>query len=323
MLYNLRCCFMLLFLWPGLGLAQEKDRPIGRPGQGPALTLQNVVDEAAQTALRDFAGKGLRPDQLAVTLIDLREPTNLRQANYRGEEKIYPASVVKMFYLGAVQRWLQDGKLKDSPELQQTLKEMIVESWNEPTQYIVDLLTGTTSGPALSDKDMKKWADKRNVVNRFYASLGYQNINVNQKTFCEASYGREKIYRGANGENRNKLTTNATARLLSEIALGHMVTKERSAQMMELMKRDPYAAGGDMEDQARGFTGIALKETPGIKLWSKAGWTSETRHDAAYIETPEGLRFVLVTYTTDHANERDIIPTVARTVLARLGAVRY
>ena len=43
---------------------------------------------------------------------------------------------------------------------------------------------------------MKKWADKRNVVNRFYASLGYQNINVTQKTFCEASYGREKIYLG-------------------------------------------------------------------------------------------------------------------------------
>jgi hypothetical protein len=310
---------LLVMLLAGFALAQA-DRA-GGPGKKTGFTLQDVVDEAVQSALRDFAAKGLKPDELAVTLIDMRDPNNLRQANYRGEEKIYPASVSKMFYLGAVHRWLQDGKLKDSPELQQAVREMIVDSWNEPTQYIVDLLTGTTSGPALPAKEMKKWADKRNAVNRFYAGLGYRNINVNQKTFCEASYGREKIFRGANGENRNKLTTNATARLLSEIALGRLVSPERSAQMMELMKRDQYAKG-DPDDQARGFTGLALKDAPGLKLWSKAGWTSETRHDAAYIETPDGLRFVLVTLTVNHANERGIIPAVARAVLARLGVAR-
>jgi beta-lactamase class A len=321
MLYKLLFCWAQIFLLVVLAAAQKKDKPIGAPGQGEGMTLQNVVDEAAQSALRAFAAKGLRPEQLAVTLIDMRDPNNLRQADYRGEEKIYPASVVKMFYLAATHRWLQDGKLRDSPELQQALREMIVDSWNEPTQYILDLLTDTTSGPPLSAKDMKKWADKRNAVNRFFASMGYRNINVNQKTFCEASYGREKVFRGPNGENRNKLTTNATARLLSEIALGRMVSPARSARMMELMKRDQYAAG-DNEDQARGFTGIALKDAPGIKLWSKAGWTSETRHDAAYIETPDGRRFVLATFTTNHATERDIIPTVARSVLANLGAVR-
>ena len=299
--------------------AQEKDRAIGPPAKGPAPTLQSLVDEAAQTALRDFAGVGLRPDQLAITLIDMRDPNNLRQANFRGEEKIYPASVVKMFYLAALHRWLEDGKIKMTPDMAQAVREMIVDSWNEPTQYVVDLLTDTTSGPVLSDKDMKKWADKRNVINRYYAAQGYRNINVNQKTYCEAAYGREKVFRGPNGENRNKLTTNATARLLSEIALGRVVTKERSAQMMELMKRDPFTPG-DPDDQSHGFTGPAL--TPGMKIWSKAGETSDTRHDAAYIETPEGLRFVLVTYTTDHAKDRAIIPTVARFVLARLGAAR-
>ena len=54
---------------------------------------------------------------------------------------------------------------------------------------------------------------------------------------------------------------------------------------------------------------------PGTKLWSKAGWTSETRHDAAYVELPNGAKFVLVTFTVDHANEREIIPTVSKTVV--------
>jgi len=32
-------------------------------------------------------------------------------------------------------------------------------------------------------------------------------------------------------------------------------------------------------------------------------------------ELPGGVKFVLVTFTTDHATEREIIPTVARVVI--------
>ena len=60
----------------------------------------------------------------------------------------------------------------------------------------------------------------------------------------------------------------------------------------------------------------------GFKLWSKAGWTSTTRHDVAYIEMPDGAKFVLATFTTDHSNEREIIPTVARTVIEGLKDVK-
>src|SRR5438477_8007674 len=78
----------------------------------------------------------------------------------------------------------------------------------------------------------------------------------------------------------------------------------------------------DLDDQGHGFTGIALQGMTGVKLWSKAGWTSATRHDAAYLELPNGAKFVLVTFTTDHANEREIIPTVARVVIDGIGSVK-
>src|SRR5438552_3669695 len=170
---------------------------------------------------------------------------------------------------------------------------------------------------------LSKFADnKRNAVNRYYSSMGYVNINVNQKTFCEDAYGREKVSRGPNGENRNKLTTDATARLLSEIVTGRAINQARSAQMMELLKRDFSGTSKDNDDQGHGFTGIALQGMNGAKLWSKAGWTSTTRHDAAYIELPNGAKFVLVTFTVDHANEREIIPTVARVVIDGIGSVK-
>ena len=285
-------------------------------------SLQELVANAAHTALTKFADKKLTEKQLSITLIDLRDSQHPVTASYRGNERIYPASVVKLFYLGAVHRWLEDKKIQETDELKRAVRDMIVDSSNEATQYVVDVLTQTTGGFELSPKEMEEWQYKRNAVNRYYASMGYTNINVNQKTFCEDAYGREKVSRGPKGENRNKLTTEATARLLSEIVTGRAVTQARSGQMMELLKRDYTGTSKDNDDQGHGFTGIALQGMSGVKLWSKAGWTSTTRHDAAYIELPNGAKFVLVTFTTDHANEREIIPTVARVVIDGIASVK-
>ena len=286
------------------------------------LTLQSLVDDAARRTLEKFADKKLDEKQLSITLIDLRDPAHPVQASFRGNERVYPASVVKLFYLVAAHRWLEDKKIEDTPELRRSLKDMIVDSSNEATQYVVDVLTHTTGGYELPAKEMEDWQEKRNAMNRYFSSLGYSNINVNQKTFCEDAYGRERVSRGPNGENRNKLTTDATARLLAEIVTGKAVNQGRSAQMMELLKRDYAGTSTDNDDQGHGFTGIALQGLAGVRLWSKAGWTSTTRHDAAYLEMPDGPKFVLVTFTTDHANEREVIPTVARIVIERIKDVK-
>jgi hypothetical protein len=300
--------------------AQERFNLSG--GLKEAASLQELVNQAAQTALAKFADKKLTENQLSITLIDLRDPLHPVSASFRGNERIYPASVVKLFYLVAVHRWLEDKKIKETDELKRAVRDMIVDSSNEATQYVVDVLTHTSGGYELSPKEMKEWQYKRDAMNRYFSSLGYTNINVNQKTFCEDAYGRERVSRGPKGENRNKLTTNATARLLAEIVTGHAVTTPRTAQMMQLLKRDFAGTSKDSDDQGHGFTGIALKDMTGAKLWSKAGWTSTTRHDVAYIELANGAKFVLATFTTDHANEREIIPTVARVVIDGIASVK-
>src|SRR5215208_3503573 len=285
-------------------------------------TLQDLVDRAARTILERFADKKLQQDQLSITVIDLREPKHPRTASFRGNERVYPASVVKLFYLVAAQRWLEDKKVEQTPELTRALRDMIVDSSNEATQYVLDVITHTTAGYELPPKEMEEWQYQRNAVNRHFSSLGYTNINVNQKTFCEDAYGRERVSRGPNGENRNKLTTDATARLLMEIVTGKAANAARTAEMMELLKRDYSGSSSDPDDQGHGFTGIALQGREGVRLWSKAGWTSTTRHDVAYIEMPGGAKFVLATFTSNHSNDREIIPTVARVVIDSLKDVK-
>ncbi|HZI19214.1 MAG TPA: serine hydrolase [Pyrinomonadaceae bacterium] len=314
---------------PPAGLARSPQSAAPRSPSTPSTPpppvvhsprLQRVVDEAARAALDKFREKGFAEKNLAVTLVELADGGRAEQAAFRGAEPIYPASVVKLFYLAAAHRWLEDGRLKESDELTRALRDMIVDSSNDATHYVVDALTGVSNGALLEEEEMRRWAERRNAVNRYFASLGYEvgagKNNINQKPWCEGPYGRERVFLGPKYENRNKLTTDAVARLVAELATGRAVTPARSARMLELMKRDFTAKSDDPDDQARGFTGLALE--PGMRYWGKAGWTSTTRHDAAYVELPDGRRFVLVTFTTDHARERDIIPTVARSVIAQL-----
>ena len=284
-----------------------------------SAALQSMLEAAVAQATAASPDK-FKPEEIAATLIDLRNPSSMPWASVRGDERIYPASVIKMFYMNALQRQLEEGKVTMTPELTRGLRDMIVDSSNEATQYILDVLTDTSSGAELPPKEFTKWQYKRNRVNRFYSAMGYTNINVNQKTFCEDAYGIEQQSRNYKGENRNMLTTNATGRLLSEIVTGRMNTPERTKAMMDLMSRDWSKPSEDPDNQAVGFSGKALidMKLTGTKLWSKAGWTSKARHDAAYIETPDGLKFVLVVFTENHANDRDTIPAIVKEIINKM-----
>lgn len=283
----------------------------------PSTTLQSVVDCAVTETRAEFTAPELKVDQLAVTVVDLRGATP-EQASYRGDARFYPASVIKLFFLAHAHRLMEDGQLADTPEVRRGLRDMIVESYNEATSYIVDAVTGTTSGPELSPAELAEWSQRRGATTRFFASLGYANVNAQRKTWGEGPYGREKQDMEAHPPARNYLSTDDTARLLTEIAQGRCVTPARSAQMLELMQRDPFTSKSDADSQDTGFTGPAL--SPGMKLWSKAGWVSWARHDAALIELPGDGRVIIVTFTDgrEHANNRPIIAAVARRVLANL-----
>lgn len=273
--------------------------------------LQNLVDAAVAAALETFTPLNLRADDLAVTLIDLRDFKSPAWANHRGDAPVYPASIVKLFYLGAAHRQMEDRNISDTPELRRALHDMIVHSGNEATGYVLDVLTGTTSGPELPSSELAAWQEKRNAVNRYFHPLGFPDINANRKTWNDGPFGRDRQAVENFTPGKNVLTTNATARLLVEIFCGRCVSAVRSAQMLQLMKRD-FTQPNRADHQACEFIGAALPAT--AKLWSKAGDTSAVRHDAALVEMPGGEKFALVIFTERHSEEKEIIPAIARQI---------
>ncbi|MEH2323447.1 MAG: serine hydrolase [Nostoc sp.] len=242
----------------------------------------------------------------------------VRGFTYRGVERIYPASVVKLFYLVAVNEWLEKGMTQTSKELERALRDMIVDSSNDATSLVVDILSGTTSGPELPTSPFETWKYQRNIINRYYQSLGWeemQTINVCQKTWGDGPYGRERAFVGELLENRNMLTTNAIARLLHSIVGGVAVSSGRSQAMMALLKRTLNDLPTDTEEnQVTGFLGGGVTEN--AQIWSKAGWTSQVRHDVAYIEIPEQRPYLLVVFTEGkaHAKSQAILPFVSKLV---------
>ena len=245
--------------------------------------------------------------------------------SYRGNERIYPASIVKLFYMVAVHEWLHQEMIGDSAELQRAIADAIIDSSNDATSLIVDILTGTTSGPLLPPAPFATWKQQRNIVNRYYQSLGWQElekINVNQKPWNEGAYGREKAFQGEEGQNRNMLTTNAVARLLHSIVGGVAVNRDRSIQMMQLLQRslksEDLAQYEGEENQITGFFGEGLPQNASI--WSKAGWTSQTRHDSAYIEVEGCDPLLLVVFTEGKANAKNkaILPFITSTFVSKL-----
>ena len=305
--------------------------PFFRQDEGLAKITQQIL----QATREKFPT--LKRDKIALTWIVYEEPVivntggalsanefwqyQVKGFSYRGVERIYPASIVKLFYLVAIHEWLQGGMVSESLELNRAIRDAIVTSSNDATSLLVDVLTGTTSGPELPSNPFETWQQQRNIINRYFASLGWselESINVNQKTWCDGAYGRERAFLGELMENRNMLTTDAVARLLHSIIGGVAISSERSQKMMQLLKRSLNPAqfiDSDGENQITGFIGEALPSN--AQIWSKAGWTSQVRHDAAYIEIPGVSPYLLTIFTEgkDNAQNKSILPFISRLVV--------
>ncbi len=246
-------------------------------------------------------------------------------ASWAGDRQCYPASVVKLVYLVAAEAWLQRRLIEDGDELRRALADMIRDSGNDATGLVVDLLSGTSSGPALPPERFAHWAAQRRLVNDWLASLEWPELegcNACQKTWGDGPYGREREFYGPTLSNRNRLSTEATARLLHAVITDAVVSPPACERMRSLLARslDPVGRAADPENQVDGFLGAGLPLE--ARLWSKAGWMSQARHDAAYVDVDGVSPFLLVAFSEGQACARDaeLLPAIAQRLLERLRA---
>ena len=264
-------------------------------------------------------------DQIAVTWVryDATSPANGSGsgAAWADQKLLYPASVVKLLYAVAAEHWLQRDLIPDSEELRRALLDMLADSSNDATGLIVDLLTGTTSGPALRSPAWEQWQRQRLIVNDWFHGFGWpelERINCCQKTWGDGPYGRERMFYGENNSNRNALCTAAVARILEAVMTDGILSPPACQRLRLRLARSlsTSARQADPENQVDGFLGEGLPE--GSQLWSKAGWMSQARHDAAWWCTNGGTPSLLVVFSEGHerALDEQLLPLMAQQLSA-------
>ena len=267
-------------------------------------SIDAKVRRAAAVSLEQFPN--LKKDDLAISVVDLTGPV-LARGDSNGDVNFYPASVIKLFFMADV--FMQ--KKETIGDVDRALKEMIGVSDNDATAYLVDILADTVPGPPLEGRALRKYVDRRRDINGHFEKMGY-DISAMMKPWSFGPFGRDRQVLGDNRENRNRLTANATAALMMWIARGRA---PHASDMMTLLQR-PLNPPREDENQVKEFIGASLP--PDAKLWSKAGWTSEVRHDAAYIEMPNGRKLVVVIFTRGQAADVTLLPGIAKVLFDEL-----
>ncbi|NKC51806.1 serine hydrolase [Ochrobactrum cytisi] len=193
---------------------------------------------------------------------------------HQADKPIYPASVIKLFFLDALAAFRENGMIAEDEEDDRAAAQMMAISSNEATVYLVGRLTGADDGACLQGTALEDWCAARHRVQQWYDSqnrMEFASINVLHGTYEDSPYGRAKQIR--NGQNGNLLTPLSGAALLHDIARD---ARPRSKWMMGLMNREFQRHPNDAEpegDQVRGFLvgGLPPEVMTGRKVGIRPG----------------------------------------------------
>ena len=273
--------------------------------------LKKLLNKPNDPPLRD----------IAITWINYKKiNSNLKGFGYGINNKlqIYPASIVKLVYALGVYEWIKQGRLIFNGEINEAIHKMLFYSSNDATSFIVDLLTGTTSGPSLNIETWENWKYQRQIINDWLVSLNWSELNgfnCCQKTWEDGPFGREKDFYGTNNENINKMSTDGTAKILQDI-MKNKVYSEENINIKNCISRTLIKESfiNDPNNQIEGFLGEGIPES--TPYWSKAGLMSKVRHDAAFWSMNNDNQTLLIVFCNSAKFAQDVkfLPKLARAI---------
>jgi len=277
----------------------------GRPGLSSRLSI---------TWLR--YGQSLL--QRAVPMASAPEPPGLLDSlpvsgtSWAGGRVRDPGALVALVVLAAVEVWLQRQLLEDDPELRRTLRLLVNGSGVDALSQLIDLLTGTTSGPSLPPERFTPWLSQRQLLNGWLAQLGwpeFQEANVCQKLWWDGPFGRERDLLAAVADQGNRLSSDALARLLQALIAGSLLSPPASRRLQALLQH-----GAD-RPILPGSLAAGLPAT--ARIWGLAWQGGRLRHDAAYVEVEGTAPFLLVVLSEggDGAPDPQMLPWLVAQLL--------
>jgi len=289
---------------------------------------QRLADLVRALEQEDRQGLGAR---ISITWLRYAESLRTREAHgalplgagaagasWRGSQLREPASLVNLIYLVACEAWLQRQLLRDDPELRRAMAAMVQAptSAHWATAMIVDLLSGTTSGPSLPPDCFNRWKTQRELMNHWLESLGWPELKgwkACQKTWVDGTYGREQDFLAADQGNGNLLNTDGTARFLEAVMAGSIISPPACRRLQRLLEQ-PSGERSANPTETREIAGFAAADLgPNARIWGKSNWIGEARQEAVYVETEAGTPMILIVLNEGERGPREkkLLPEIA------------
>ena len=280
------------------------------------LVLNDILERVC------FDNKEYFKNDIAITWINYKSENFCIKKGFgfgiNNKKLIYPASIVKLVYGLATYSWIETKKIFINQEISSAVNKMLFYSSNDATSFIVDILTGTTSGPCIEGDTWENWKYQRSIINDWLKELNWNELNeINccQKTWDDAPFGREREFYRPDNRNRNMMTTDATARILEEIMINIDYQKD-NLNLKNFLKRNlnKKFLNNDPLNQVEGFLGEGLPEN--VSFWSKAGLMSKVRNDAAWWINNNSDQTLLVVFGNGEKFFKDdaLFPKIAKAV---------
>jgi beta-lactamase class A len=248
-------------------------------------TLQNHLNKEL---LRDpvFA-RLISSRKLCLGLVDLSDWKNPRYASINGKEMMYAASLPKIAVLLAVEDAIHKGEVEETPALREDMNQMIRFSNNAATSRIIELLGYEKIEAVLRDPQ-----------NQFYSETDGGGLWVGKMYSRSGQTNREPMKNLSHAANVFQVS-----RFYYRLAFGKLVSYDRSADMLEVMK-DPGLK--------HKFVHTLEQIAPKAALYRKSGsWKSW--HSDSILVWDTDRKYILVALTEDPGGEQ-IVRSLVRPV---------
>lgn len=255
--------------------------------------LQAQLDQALQR--QKLWRSLLEAEKMAVGLVDLSNPAAPRFAQENGGTMMYGASLPKLAILLAACQGFEEGTLKETPQVQADLRDMIRRSDNAAAGRLTESL-GLERIEALLTAPRY----------RFYDAAAGGGIWLGSG-YAPGGERRPEPLQGL----LHTATANQVCRFYYLLAYGRLLSPARSRQMLEILSCP------ELHDK---FVQVLEPAVPGPRLYRKSGEWQKWHLDSILVWGEPWRRYILVGLVEHEQGEKilkELVPAVERLLRAR------
>ncbi|WP_340936566.1 serine hydrolase [Polaribacter haliotis] len=220
----------------------------------------------------------VRGRQMSIGIVDLSDSTKFKYAGVNDNFMMYAASLPKIAILLAAMDALDKGELKDSKEVREDLRLMISKSNNRASTRMIDRLGYKKIEEVLRAPKNKLYDEELGGglwVGKRYAAAGARNPDP-IKGLSHAA------------------TTRQVCSFYYQLALGNLISTEKSMEMLEIMK-DPALH--------HKFVNTLDVVAPKADVYRKSGSWRNYHSDSALVWGPDRKYIIVALIDNDYGEQ--------------------